>query len=267
METAKKRISTYDIMKFFGIMLVIVGHMTEHFREFIFSFHMPLFFILAGFFYHGRGIKESFLKDVKHLVYPYLLTAFAIFFTYLAFSTVKDNINLKFWLAAACYGSGSVEHTSRYLAAMPAIGAIWFLLALFWCKNIFNVIAHYVKHWYVVSLIVSIAAICIDRYIVNLPLTILPGMGAVMFYATGYYIKRIGGFWKINPFVATLFVLIWVISFLRYGLIGMVICSYPNFIINVIGAIGGTYALFLVSDVLSTCRYPFRKLALWGGQK
>ena len=50
MESIKnKRVSTFDIMKFFGI-VVIIGHMTEHFREFIFSFHMQLFFILAGYF-------------------------------------------------------------------------------------------------------------------------------------------------------------------------------------------------------------------------
>lgn len=37
-----KRETTYDIMKFFGIMMVIVGHMTTHLSAFIFSFHMPL---------------------------------------------------------------------------------------------------------------------------------------------------------------------------------------------------------------------------------
>lgn len=261
----KKRVSTFDIMKFFGIVVVIIGHMTEHFREFIFSFHMPLFFILAGYFYHKREIVESLRLDVKHLVYPYLLTA-AIFLTYALYFTIKDDVDLKYWFIAMCYGSGSVQHTSYYLADMPAIGAIWFLLALFWCKNIFNTIVHFAKHRYIASLIISIIAICIDNYIINLPLTILPGMGAVMFYAMGYYIRQTTGFWKINPFIATVFILIWIISFLRYGLIGMVICSYPNFIINLLGAIGGTYALFLISDVLSTAKYPLHKVVIWGGK-
>lgn len=262
----KKRISTFDIMKFFGIIAVIVGHMTEHFRDFIFSFHMPLFFIVAGYFYHERKITESFRLDVKHLVYPYLLTAVAIFLTYALCATVKDNIDLKYWFVALCYGSGSVQHTSHYLADMPAIGAIWFLLALFWCKNVFNIIMHLTRHWFILGLMVSIAAICVDHFVVNLPLTILPGMGAVMFYATGCYIKQKSGFGKINPFLATVFILVWILSFLKFGLIGMVICSYPNFIINVIGAIGGTYVLFLISDVLSTCRYPLHKAVIWGGK-
>lgn len=262
----KQRVDTFDIMKFVGIILVIVGHMTGLFREFIFSFHMPLFFILAGYFYHQRSIAESFRLDVKHLVYPYMLTAVAIFLTYSLCSTFKDDISLKHWFAAMCYGSGSTEHTSLFLAHVPAIGAIWFLLALFWCKNIFNVIVHYLKYWYVTSIVVSLIAIAVDRYLINLPWAILPGAGAVMFYATGYYIKLHAGFRKINPFLATLCILVWIVSFLKFGLIGMVICSYPNFLINVIGAFGGTYVLFLVSDVLSTCRYPMRKMMIWGGK-
>lgn len=46
----KKRVSTFDIMKFFGIVVVIIGHMTEHFREFIFSFSYAIVFYLSGLF-------------------------------------------------------------------------------------------------------------------------------------------------------------------------------------------------------------------------
>lgn len=266
MKDNNKRVSSYDIMKFFGIVAVIVGHMTGYLREFIFSFHMPLFFILAGYFYHEKGIADSFRKDIKHLVYPYLLTAMAIFSTYMLVSLLKDDVDLKYWFVASCYGSGSVEHTSSFLANAPAIGAIWFLLALFWCKNIFNVIAHYFKHWMAFSFMTSLLAIAIDRYLINLPWAILPGAGAVMFYAIGHFIYLKKGFLKINPFLATMFILIWIVSFLRYGLIGMVICSYPNFIINVIGAIGGTYVLFIVSDLISTTYTKMTKIVIWGGK-
>ena len=176
-------------MKFFGIVVVIIGHMTEHFREFIFSFHMPLFFILAGYFYHKREIVESLRLDVKHLVYPYLLTAIAIFLTYALYFTIKDDVDLKYWFIAMCYGSGSVQHTSYYLADMPAIGAIWFLLALFWCKNIFNTIVHFAKHRYIASLIISIIAICIDNYIINLPLTILQNLIIYFVLLIDYYLN------------------------------------------------------------------------------
>lgn len=232
-----QRIDTFDIMKFIGIIMVIVGHMTEHFREFMFSFHMPLFFIIAGYFYHKRDIAESFRLDVRHLVYPYLLTAAAVFLTYALCSTFKEGIGLKHWFIAMCYGSGATDHTSPLLAHVPAIGAIWFLLALFWCKNVFNVIAHYLKHWFVASILVSLAAIALDQYVINLPWAVLPGAGAVMFYAIGYYIRQHAGFGKINPLLATLCILAWVVSFLNFGLICMVRCYYPSFLINVVGAV------------------------------
>lgn len=265
MEKKSKRVDTFDIMKFFGIMMVIIGHMTHYFEHVIFSFHMPLFFIIAGYFYHSKGIKESFAKDVKHLIYPYVLTALAIVLTYLSCSVIIENVDIKYWLIAMVYGSGSVNHSSILLAKVPPIGAIWFLLALFWCKNIYNVVNHYTKKPMIVSFLLSVAAILLDKYLINLPLAILPGIGAVMFYALGFFLKQIGGFAKINPFIGIFLILIWIVSFLTSDM-SMVRCYYQNFIINVIGAIGGTYVLFLISDVLSTCRYPLHKVVIWGGK-
>ena len=187
MEKKSKRVDTFVIMKFFGIMMVIIGHMTHYFEHVIFSFHMPLFFIIAGYFYHSKGIKESFAKDVKHLIYPYVLTALAIVLTYLSCSVVIENVDIKYWLIAMVYGSGSVNHSSLLLSKVPPIGAIWFLLALFWCKNIYNVVNHYTKKSMIVSFLLSVAAILLDKYLINLPLAILPGIGAVMFYALGFF--------------------------------------------------------------------------------
>ena len=189
MEKNSMRLDTFDIMKFFGIMMVIIGHMTQYFEHVIFSFHMPLFFIIAGYFYHSKGIKESFAKDVKHLIYPYVLTALAIVLTYLSCSVVIENVDIKYWLIAMVYGSGSVNHSSLLLSKVPPIGAIWFLLALFWCKNIYNVVNHYTKKPMIVSFLLSVAAILLDKYLINLPLAILPGIGAVMFYALGFFLK------------------------------------------------------------------------------
>ncbi len=265
MEKKHKRVDTFDIMKFFGIIMVIVGHMTHYFQGVIFSFHMPLFFIIAGYFYHAKGIKESFSKDVKHLVFPYLLTALAIVLTYAAYSFIKENVDMKYWMIAMIYGSGSVNHSSPLLAKVPAIGAIWFLLALFWCKNIYNVVCHYSKMPLLVSLCLSGVAIVLDRYVVNLPFAILPGIGAMFFYGLGNFLKQKGGILKFNPFFGVICVLVWIVSFLTSDM-SMVRCYYQDIFINVLGAIGGTYVIFLISDVLSTCRYPLHRAVIWGGK-
>ena len=265
MASGNNRIDTFDIMKFFGIIMVIVGHMTHYFENVIFSFHMPLFFIVAGYFYHVKDIRDSFAKDVKHLIYPYILTAMAVVLTYTIFSLVKENVNVKYWLVAMLYGNGSTNHSSPLLADVPAIGAIWFLLALFWCKNIYNVICHYSKKPLSVSFLLSCVAIVLDRYVINLPFAIIPGVGALMFYAFGNYVKKKGGFLELNPLICVVCILTWIASFLTSEM-SMVRCYYHDFPVNIIGAIGGTYFLFLVSNLLATCNFPLRKVIVGGGK-
>lgn len=46
-----RRIVAYDMAKGIGIILVVIGHaltMGEYARAFVYSFHMPLFFIISG---------------------------------------------------------------------------------------------------------------------------------------------------------------------------------------------------------------------------
>ena len=44
-----------DLAKVIGIFLVIYGHgnlANQHIKEFIYTFHMPLFFVLSGLIYN-----------------------------------------------------------------------------------------------------------------------------------------------------------------------------------------------------------------------
>lgn len=265
MQHIQKRETTYDVMKFFGIMMVIVGHMTVHFSSFICSFHMPLFFIIAGFFYHERDLRSELRSDAKRLLLPYAFTAAAVFFAYAVLSLFKGNVDLWYWLVAALYGCGSTNHSSLYLAHVPVIGAIWFLLALFWCKTLFNIIYRHSKHWLQVSVLASVLAIVVDTRLVNLPFAFLPGAGALMFYAIGYLIRSKGGFLSVSPFLWALLIICWGVS-ISISDMSMVRCYYQDFLINVLGAFGGTYALFLVSALVSTTRSLPTRLMIWAGQ-
>ena len=61
----KIRDITFDIAKGIGIVLVVIGHYIPDnapswyigFVSFVYHFHMPLFFMIAGFFYE-RSIKK-----------------------------------------------------------------------------------------------------------------------------------------------------------------------------------------------------------------
>lgn len=58
------RISYLDILKGFGIIFVIFGHVTHNhiLREYIWNFHMPLFFFISGLLHNSTVIFKEFLK-------------------------------------------------------------------------------------------------------------------------------------------------------------------------------------------------------------
>lgn len=88
----KQRIEWVDYAKGIGIVLVVYGHLfssgyhagleivPRFFQlsdSFVYSFHMPLFFFLAGLFaatsYERNGGRSFLLQKIKSLAYPYLL--------------------------------------------------------------------------------------------------------------------------------------------------------------------------------------------------
>ncbi len=137
-----KRIDWIDIAKGIAILLVIVGHTVDNpsdVRHLIFSFHMPLFFILAGFTFKSKPWKDLLATSATRLLVPYLMVSLI----WRIASTITWNLGPIFtpdffanWLADAFYGSGSY-----FMFADHSIGAIWFLLALFVSRVAFNAIA------------------------------------------------------------------------------------------------------------------------------
>jgi len=64
-EKVKKRILYFDIAKGIAILAVIIGHLgglPDILGRFIFSFHMPLFFLISGYFMKPMSMKGIFRK-------------------------------------------------------------------------------------------------------------------------------------------------------------------------------------------------------------
>ena len=190
----QQRNITFDTMKGIGILLVIVGHLNliprDPYRRIIFSFHMPLFLILSGYFCRVKPLKSLFISDLKRLVVPYVLTSIIIMIWGGLVAIVHKDVHpFLSELVKAGYCSGS-RHHSMYLSEVPSIGAIWFLMALFWCRFVYNILSiKYLKHKYLIGGGISVVATLIDYYVINLPFAILPGLSAIMFYALGDFLR------------------------------------------------------------------------------
>ncbi|MBU2896881.1 acyltransferase family protein [Vibrio hepatarius] len=71
-----------DILKVVLSLLVVLGHINSPYTYSIFSFHMPFFFILSGFFLDKNVIfKNIIVKDSKRLLLPFLVFSILGFVT------------------------------------------------------------------------------------------------------------------------------------------------------------------------------------------
>ena len=237
-----------DITKGIGIILVIVGHFATipHWAwQFIFSFHMPLFFIVAGYLFKPRDIKESLKKDFKRLIVPYFLTCAAILILHLLYSFKSGSLEwTRYYLIASLVGSGS-DRDCLYLAHLPNIGAIWFLPALFVCKNVYALLGQKRKLLY--SAIIFVAATVIGRYIIFIPLSVLSGLSAIIFYAIGDKLKGSSQFktpyWVIGG-------VCWVVS-LFFSNVLPVVPRLDLYFIDVAGATFATALVYILAQWLN----------------
>jgi fucose 4-O-acetylase-like acetyltransferase len=255
----------FDIMKGIGIMFMIIGHLTPYMTNVIFSFHMPLFFIVSGYFYKPANIHDSLKKDFKRLVIPYIATALIVIAYYLLLSIARKSDLVSEWIIAAIYG-GSSSHDSIILANMPMIGAIWFLLALFWCKNIYNIIERNVtspQKTFILCLIISLIAIIAYKEIISLPLSINQGLSALIFYNIGHQIRLRGGFENINKITVTILVILWIIAFI-FSELYMVDCTFGILPLDILGAVGGTILIYYISKFVNKIKYLSKILAYVG---
>lgn len=70
---SQNRLSWLDIMKGIGIILVIIGHVYSNDTVFdwLYSFHMPLFFMAAGWVYRKKPIRTDIIRRLQAIVVPY----------------------------------------------------------------------------------------------------------------------------------------------------------------------------------------------------
>lgn len=97
------RNSYIDAIKGLGIFLVVLGHHKTILSEYIYSFHMPLFFLLSGIFHKNYSNYKIFLeKKIKNLIIPYFIFSISLFL---------------FWLMVGRkYGESAVKKTSIIIA-------------------------------------------------------------------------------------------------------------------------------------------------------
>ena len=78
-KNTNNRIAWLDQLKGFGIILMVYGHNFPALEEYIYSFHMPLFFIIAGIFHPKKINIPTIKKRFRQILLPYFLWSFILF--------------------------------------------------------------------------------------------------------------------------------------------------------------------------------------------
>lgn len=192
-----KRLEYIDAAKAIAIILVIIGHCywidaIPRFGRVIYSFHMPLFFIISGLFWKKLDLKSAFSKYSKAYLWPYLIICLFILFADLfdsfwgnnnVWDVLKNSILKIFW--------ASNWEKDILWGNIPRIGAAWFLFALFWAcfgLNIFSRVLNQVE----IPIVVMMAAIVsvVSIKVVEIPFSLQAGMLALLFVYMGSIIKK-----------------------------------------------------------------------------
>ena len=135
--TTVQRNSTIDILRGLTIIFVVFGHITRTnwLNHYIWSFHIPVFFILSGYLYNpekfvtcGNFIKRKF----KGLIIPYLIFGILTYLYWLLIESRFRGANLSAGqqLLGLFYGS-------RYKDFLEFNGPLWFIPCLFSMEVLF----------------------------------------------------------------------------------------------------------------------------------
>lgn len=183
------RIEFIDTAKAFGICFVVLGHcvLPQSLRMYIYSFHMPLFFLLSGLTFKAGNAKEFVKKKAFSLLFPYLLFCFAYFIKDVLIQFVTHDVD-KMALIKEFFGIFLCIQRSEFM-----INGLWFLPCLFVVEILLYIIVKCTKKDSQVLLFAF--ALCVFQYVMDrifnysLVWCADAAMIAVLFAAFGYVFK------------------------------------------------------------------------------
>lgn len=168
------RSGKWDILKFFLVFLVVLGHAAEFYKSttetmnvimlLIYSFHMPLFIFISGLFSKKTVNEKKYNRLLGYLVMFFVLKMFEFLYKLLS------GANPKFYL----FSEG---------------GSPWFMLALF-SFNLITIALKDVSPKYVFTLSVLIS--CVAGYASDVGnfLALSRTIAFYPFFYAGYYLER-----------------------------------------------------------------------------
>ena len=248
-----------DVLKAFGIILVIIGHTASPLNGWIYTFHMPLFFFISGFLRFG-GTRKSWgkflLGKAGSSLLPYLL------FWFVTSVLFRNLYNIILSGSTVFYGWNALKGLllgGHWLAEYSNNFPLWYLQHYFIACIVFELMVRYLRPVLKIAagILLLLATVPLQAAMPVRPvfhINILPA--ALVFMLAGYGFRfllqrkpavgQLCGFW---PAGFLLMLLGWGISSVHKGNIAT-IRSYLYFV----GALCTIVGLYIISDKLKSLR-------------
>ena len=246
----KQRDDTFDIIKGICILLMIVGHcaVSTTLGNVIYSFHMPVFFFIAGYFFKQCGLWRTIIVGIKRLLVPFsvfFVTCFLVAHVFEWFGCFSDVIESRI----------DYNNPVNSFLLMGKCPPIWFLVSLFWCRLLFVPISKIKNDIIMLVGVLFVAIISANfYYYIKLPLVLIPSLTAIGFYAVGYLLATRNflsdeKMWKYLPLLLGA----WGICLSTGKRLNIVCNEYRSFyILDLLGALGVFISIYCVVNKCNT---------------
>jgi len=196
----KKNIVWIDNLKGLAIIAVVFGHMASPLLNFIYSWHIPLFFFVSGLLIKkNRSIKDFLKKDFSRLIIPFFVFSIVgLIAEYIkrwmlpSFTFINGKINLQDEIIGIFWWM-DYSHLHQYGFVL------WFLPALFWAKSIYLFLLKLFRNIYVVSIICLVILFVVSNQNLVLPFCINQALIGLLWLSIGWFLT--GRLWVISLFV------------------------------------------------------------------
>ena len=241
----KNNILWVDIAKFIAMFLVVFEHVVLAFklnntsyiadiRNIIVTFHMPLFFLLAGYLYKERSKKENYEKILCSLLIPYFIYQFTYLPMKLGYYNLYEHIPLGIALIK-CFigillGDNLGTEGSRY--ALSVQPALWFIMVIIQLRFLFAHVNMSVKNLTILSISSFITLKLLNIFNIDLYFCLDDTLYAIPYFIFGFCLKNyfndVINFFHKHCFISFLALIIFLqlICFIRYNFINILLLKY-----------------------------------------
>lgn len=224
-----------DVAKGLAIILMVIGHtpIPEMLSRFIYSFHMPLFFIASGWMTNWKKytIKLFFIKKIKSLIFPFLIYSSIV----LLLMNFENKGIINDWLIKGWQGY-----------------ALWFIPVLFISlifAYFFFLIPNKWTKIFTLFLILFLSFL-LKYYSVSLPWSMSVVPYASFMIIAGSYLSKFNFIVNFPKYYILVFNFIITLSISYYWKLDMAWNNVTPIIPLTIAAISGTIMIFIFSSIL-----------------